>query len=157
LFGLALLTQTLLASAAIAGPYTRLQVLLPGESAAPGTGSGKTGTPTAQVVGVPFTVTVRACDDTWATVTSNTNSITITSSDASATLPATATLTAGAGTFQLTFNATGTFQVSANDNTDGTIGLATSASVSSQGLDHFDHSNIMLRTAFSAERQGSMR
>ena len=35
-----------------------LQVLLPGESAAPGTGSGKTGTPTAQVAGVPFTVTV---------------------------------------------------------------------------------------------------
>jgi hypothetical protein len=151
LFGLALLTQTLLASAAIAGPYTRLQVLLPGESAAPGTGSGKTGTPTAQVVGVPFTVTVRACDDTWATVTSNTNSITITSSDASATLPATATLTAGAGTFQLTFNATGTFQVSANDNTDGTIGLATSASVSSQGLDHFDFSNISQKNQYAGQ------
>ncbi|HEY6572328.1 MAG TPA: hypothetical protein VI198_03325, partial [Candidatus Eisenbacteria bacterium] len=111
LLGLLLLTQTMFASPAVAGPFTRLQVLLPGESAAPGTASGKTGTPRAQVSGLPFTVTVRACDDTWATVTSVTHAITILSSDASATLPATASLGSGTGTFQVTFHAAGNFQV----------------------------------------------
>ena len=43
---------------AAAGPYTQLQVLLPGETEAPGTISGKTGTPQAQTVGVPFTFRV---------------------------------------------------------------------------------------------------
>ena len=54
--------------------YTRLQVLLPGEVIAPGTTSGKAGTPVAQAAGVPFTVRIRACDDTWNTVTSITHS-----------------------------------------------------------------------------------
>ncbi len=63
---LALITAATLAAApALPGPahaagYTRLQVLLPGESPAPGTSSGKTGTPRAQTAGVPFTVTVRS-------------------------------------------------------------------------------------------------
>src|SRR5262249_31765939 len=103
---------------AFAGPYSRLLVLLPGETAAPGTSSGKTGTPTAQTVGVPFSVTVRACDNTWTTVTSVTDQIQILSSDASATLPPSSLLSAGVGTFQVTFNAAGTFHVFAHDLTD---------------------------------------
>ena len=39
-------------AAVAAGSYSRLQVLLPGESPAPGTASGKTGTPRAQTAGV---------------------------------------------------------------------------------------------------------
>ena len=99
---LALLTWVLpaaLASPALAGPYTRLQVLLPGETAAPGTGSGKTGTPVKQVTGVPFAVTVRACDNTWTTVTTISNSVSIDASDASATLPGAAQLVSGVKTF----------------------------------------------------------
>ncbi|MEK7347402.1 MAG: Ig-like domain-containing protein [Candidatus Eisenbacteria bacterium] len=142
LLGLLLLTQSIFASTAVAGPFTRLQVLLPGESAAPGTASGKSGTPRAQVAGLPFTVTVRACDDTWATVTTVTHAVTILSSDASATLPATASLGAGTGTFQVTFRAAGNFQLFAHDETDGTIADAASASVASQVLDRFDFSNI---------------
>ena len=57
-----LLTAQLNAAPAIAGPFARLQVLLPGETAAPGTSSGKTGTPNAQTAGIPFYVTVNACD-----------------------------------------------------------------------------------------------
>src|SRR5213592_560138 len=38
--GLALFIGVAVPTAAVAGPYTRLQVLLPGETAAPGTGSG---------------------------------------------------------------------------------------------------------------------
>src|ERR1041384_3892969 len=41
------------AGVANAGSYTRIQILLPGETAAPGTPSGKTGTPRAQTAGVP--------------------------------------------------------------------------------------------------------
>ena len=69
------LATALLAQSAVAGPYSRLQVLLPGETAAPGTPSGKTGAPAEQVVGIPFSITIRACDSTWNTVTTVGNSI----------------------------------------------------------------------------------
>ena len=103
------------------GTFTRLQILLPGESAAPGTGSGKIGSPGAQTEGVPFTVTVRACDDQWNTVTSVTDVVELMASDASATLPASVALTAGQQTFSVTFNAGGTFQIFAHDQSDPTI------------------------------------
>ena len=104
---MAALAGTLWAASALAGPYSRLQVLLPGESAAPGTVSGKTGTPRAQTEGVPFTVTVRACDASWNLVSSVTSLIQITSSDGSATLPPDAQLAGGSGSFPLTFNTGG--------------------------------------------------
>src|SRR5690242_18671580 len=72
------------AAPAFAAPYTRLQVLLPGESPAPGTPSGKSGTARAQTAGVPFAITVRACDASWNLVTSVTNVIEILSTDGSA-------------------------------------------------------------------------
>src|SRR5262252_9432521 len=96
-FALAALLGAALAGQASAGPFTRLQVLLPGETAAPGTPSGKTGTPRPQTVGVPFSITVKACDDTWTPVASVTHSIQVLSSDASATLPTPAQLVSGAG------------------------------------------------------------
>lgn len=149
LFGLALLTQTTFASIAAAGPFTRLQVLLPGETAAPGTATGKTGTPRAQVSGLPFSVTVRACDDTWATVTSVTHAISFTSSNATATLPGTTALTSGTVTVSATFNAAGTFQIFVDDETDGTIPAAASASVASQLMDHFDFSSISQKNQYA--------
>ena len=45
------------------GPFAKLQLLVPGETAAPGTTTGKTGTPTAQIGRhAAFTVTVNAVD-----------------------------------------------------------------------------------------------
>ena len=117
---LALVFAALYAAPAVAGPFTRLQVLLPGETAAPGTSSGKTGTPRAQTAGMPFTITVRACDATWTTVATVTHSIQILASDASATLPSPAQLVAGVGTFNVTFNAGGTFTIFAHDQSDNT-------------------------------------
>lgn len=137
------------ATAALAGPYSRLQVLLPGESAAPGTSSGKSGTATAQTVGVPFNVTVRACDNTWTTVTSVTNAIQILSSDASATLPNPAQLANGQGTFSVTFNAGGTFTVFAHDQTDGTIPDGTSSAVQSLVLQGFVFSTINQKNQYA--------
>ena len=42
---------------------TKLQVLVPGETAVPGSSTGKTGSPLTQTVGVTFNATVRATDD----------------------------------------------------------------------------------------------
>ena len=46
-------------------PFVKLQVLMPGETAAPYTTTGKTGTPDPQPIGVSFNITVNAVDDVW--------------------------------------------------------------------------------------------
>ena len=148
---LALCAGLLWATAVAAGPYARLQVLLPGESPAPGTPSGKSGSPQAQTSGVPFNVTVRACDDTWTMVSSITDAIQILSSDASATLPAPAQLAGGTATFSVTFNAGGTFTVFAHDQTDGTIPDGTSSSVSSLVLQGFVFSTINQKNQYAGQ------
>ena len=139
---LALICAALNAAPALAGPYTRLQLLLPGESAAPGTSSGKIGTPRAQTTGVPFSITVRACDTGWNTVAGVANAIQILASDASATLPAPGQLVNGTAVFAVTFNAGGTFTVYAHDQTDATIPDGASSAVLCQVLQTFDISTL---------------
>ncbi len=97
----------------VPGVAAKLQVLLPGESAAPGTPSGKTGTPTATTAGASMNVTVNAVDANWNVVTSATPTVTITSSDANATLPANAALVGGTRTFPVTFRTAGSRTVTA--------------------------------------------
>jgi hypothetical protein len=123
-------TKTANTSAAITvvGTFTKLQVLVPGETAAPGTTSGKTGTPTAQTAGTAFTITVNAVDANW-NVVSSTHTVGITSSDAGATLPANAALVAGTRTFSVTLNTAGSRTVTATDITDGTKTANTSAAI----------------------------
>ena len=127
---------------ALAGPFTRLQVLLPGESAAPGTLTGKTGTPAAQTVGVPFTVSIRACDDDWHTVTTVTDAVAWQTTDQSAYLPGNTTLSAGLVTAEVTFNAAGTFTISGQDLSDQTVPEAFSASVTAVVLAGFRFADI---------------
>ena len=122
---------------------------MPGETAAPGTSSGKTGTARAQTVGVPFDVTVRACDNTWNTVTTVTNAIQILSSDASATLPAPAQLINGQRSYTVTFNAGGTFTVFAHDQTDGTIPDGTSSAVQALVLQGFVFSTVNQKNQYA--------
>jgi len=138
-----------------AGPYSRLQVLLPGESPAPGTPTGKTGTPNRQTSGVPFTATVRACDSGWNLVTTTTDAISITATDASATLPSSAQLVAGTGTFQVTFNAAGTFSVLAHDLTDGTIPDGASSSVQSLVIQGFRFATISQKHKYAGTPDGT--
>lgn len=130
------------AGTALAAPFTRLQVLMPGETAAPGTATGKTGTPRAQTAGVPFSVTVRACDNSWNTVATVTDAIQFFSSDASASLPSTMQLNNGQLVASVTFNAAGSFTVFAHDNTDGTIPDGASANVTSLVLQGFVFNTI---------------
>ncbi len=112
-----------------AGTFVKLQLLLPGETAAPGTGSGKTGTPSAQAAGTPFSVTVNAVDANWNVIASGTDNIHITSTDANAVLPANNTLSAGTRTFSVTFHTASPATITATDLTNGGITANTSPSV----------------------------
>src|SRR5207302_385272 len=47
------------------GALAKLQLLVPGETPAPGSATGKIGTPSAQTVGVGYSVTVNAVDANW--------------------------------------------------------------------------------------------
>ena len=111
-----------------AGTFSKLQVLVPGETAAPGTATGKTGTPTTEGAGATFTVTVNAVDANW-NVVSSVHVVAITSSDSAATLPANAALVAGTRGFSVILNTVGSKTVTATDVTDATKTAGTSAAI----------------------------
>jgi hypothetical protein len=111
---------------------TKLQVLLPGETAAPGTATGKTGTPTALGLGVDTIVTVNAVDDKWNLIPYVTDAVTITSSDSNATLPPDAALANGTGKFTMYFGTSGDQTVTATDVSDSKKAAGTSAAVTLQ-------------------------
>jgi hypothetical protein len=96
-----------------------MQLLVPGETAAPGTTTGKTGTPSAQNAGIEFNVTVNAVDANWNLV-SSTNTVGITSSDVNATLPPNASLVGGTQQFAITLKTSGSRTITATNITDPT-------------------------------------
>jgi hypothetical protein len=111
-----------------AGTFTKLLLLAPGETAAPGTAIGKTGTPTGQAPSAAFNVTVRAVDDNWNLVSSATDVIGFSSSDILAAMPTNAALAAGTKQFGVKMSETGvTNTVTALDATDGSKAPSTSA------------------------------
>ncbi len=112
---------------------TQLQVLLPGETNAPGTATGKIGTPIPQSTSTPTTVTVNAVDANW-NIVSVSDSVHITSSDGSAFLPNDESLVNGTVTFSgangLLFQSQGSQTVTATDTATGTtIAPGTSSAV----------------------------
>ncbi|PKN01408.1 MAG: hypothetical protein CVU77_05585, partial [Elusimicrobia bacterium HGW-Elusimicrobia-1] len=60
---------------------SKLQLLVPTESAAPGTAEGKSGSAQSRVAGISFNVTVRACDDYWNHNTAGDRQVKIISTD----------------------------------------------------------------------------
>jgi hypothetical protein len=72
----------------VGGAFARVLVLAPGESPAPGTESGRTGTATDQSINFAFTCTVLATDQWWNPVGGVTDVVRLTSDDPLATLPA---------------------------------------------------------------------
>src|SRR3989442_1731278 len=70
-----------------AGFFSKLQLLVPGETAAPGTASGKIGTPNPQAAGTPFNAIVIALDANWNLINTISDTVSPTSSDSNATLP----------------------------------------------------------------------
>src|SRR5207247_3174992 len=97
-----------------AGAFVKLQLLVPGETAAPGTAAGKTGTATARTAGTAFNVTVNAVDANW-NVVSSTDTVGIASSDSNATLPVNGALSAGTRTVSVTLNSAGSQTLTATD------------------------------------------
>jgi hypothetical protein len=89
------------------GAFTKLQLLVPGETAVPGTTTGKIGTPITEISNLVFTVTVNSVDATWNQVITN-DTIRIRSSDTIAVLPASNALVAGTQVFSVTLNTVGT-------------------------------------------------
>lgn len=119
--------------------YSQLQVLLPGQTNAPGTALGYVGTPTpislAAQGGTPTTVTVNACDSQWHIMTSIIDQVHLTTSDGGVPfLPADQSLANGTTSFSgangILFQTTGPQTVTAQDMTSTTVtNAATSAPV----------------------------
>jgi hypothetical protein len=65
----------------IGGPYSRIVVLCPGETIAPGTAQGRTGTATDQSINYSFLVTVQATDNWFNPVTGVTDVIHLATND----------------------------------------------------------------------------
>ena len=103
-----------------AGTFSRLQLLLPGETAAPGTATGKTGNPYIQITNAPFVATVNAVDANWNLVDTN-DVVRVVSSDASAILPANMALVAGTKTFSVSLMTPGFASIRVSDLTHPTI------------------------------------
>ena len=112
-----------------AGSFTKLQTLVPGETADPGSPTGKTGSPSAQTAGSTFVVTVNAVDTNWNLVSAVTDVVTITSTDGNAGLPAEAALVAGTHSFACTLNTAGSWTMTASDTTDPGKSLDTSPAI----------------------------
>ncbi len=111
------------------GAFTKLQIILPGETANPGSASGKIGTPDIQTAGILFNVTVNAVDDQWNVVNSVTDVVHLSSTDVSAVFSPDASLVNGTLVGDVNFGSSGTFTVTASDVTDGGKGSNTSPSI----------------------------
>ncbi len=100
--------------AAVLPAYTQLQVLFPGETAAPGTATGKTGTPNSVGVGAPVYLTVNSVDKDFNPINTVTNTVLLTGSNPSDPTT-TGQLTAGTAQIVFEFGAPGTWTVTATD------------------------------------------
>ena len=110
--------------------FSKLQVLAPGENAAPGTATGKTGAPTSRLIGEGYNFTVNAVDLYWNFIAAApADNIHITTTDNTATLPADAALAAGTQSFGITNNQRGSFVITATNTSNGLITNGVSASI----------------------------
>ncbi|MEO6036479.1 MAG: hypothetical protein ABIQ35_14600 [Verrucomicrobiota bacterium] len=116
--------------------FTKLQILLPGETAAPGTLTGKTGTPTPQQSGATFDVVVNAVSADWFPITAVPDQqINLSSSDPAFTWPGFAgtmvngKITFDAATWNLSLGTQGSQTITASDATDPTKTANTSSPV----------------------------
>src|SRR5205814_651116 len=109
--------------------FAKLQLLVPGETAAPGSATGKSGTPTTSTAATAFNITVNAVDSFWNVVNAVSDTVDITSTDANATLPADAALVSGTKTLSVTFKTAGSQTLTATDVTDSSKTANTSPSM----------------------------
>jgi hypothetical protein len=129
-----LVSQTTMSSAGyfrlVKRVATQLQVLLPGETNAPNTTTGKIGTPSPQTTGITFDLTINACDATW-NIASTSDTVTFTSDDGSAWLPSNTPLVNGTVTIvgNTYFGSSGTWTITATDVTTNAVSAGTSTPI----------------------------
>jgi hypothetical protein len=113
--------------------FKKLQIILPGETAKGGTADGKDGTPSDELAGTPFPITVRAVDEYWNIVSGIGDRIAFTSTDEFADLPADTTLVSGQIVFPGRLFKSGRQTITVHDLDDPTILDNTSGSVTVVG------------------------
>src|SRR5437879_1950112 len=101
---------------------------MPGETADPGSATGKTGSPSAQTAGGSFSVTVNAVDANWNPV-SSTDTVALSSSDGNFAPPANAALVGGTKNFTVALPTASSTTLTASDATDGSKTAHTSGSI----------------------------
>ncbi|MCP5522373.1 MAG: hypothetical protein H7A46_12580 [Verrucomicrobiales bacterium] len=109
--------------------FTQLQILWPGESNAPGTPTGKTGTPDPVPLFSEVTVTINAVAQDYAVMRSVTDTVHFASSDPNAFLPEDLALVSGTATAQIIFFTEGPQTITVSDVTDPGIDPGTSTEV----------------------------
>ncbi len=134
------------------GAFTKLQLVLPGETAAAGTSTGKTGTVSDQLAGTSFTVTINAVDAYWNRDSSVTDTVRITSTD-----PLFETvdvdLAAGTASQSVTLKTRETQTITASDVTQGgKTAHSVDLTITPGALDHFliAHDEVAVTTVSEA-------
>jgi hypothetical protein len=122
-------TATAATTVTVIAGFNGLQILVPGEVAAPATPSGKAGSPLPQLSGTPFPVVINAVDAAFNLVSSATDVVGITSTDPAAIVPTSGPLVGGTRTFSVTLKTSGAQFVSASDLTNPTRSAGTSAAI----------------------------
>jgi len=121
-------TQTFFAARKLVA--TQLQVLMPGETNAPFTLTGKVGKPDTQPMGAYVSVTVNSVDVDWNIVASCSDTVHLTSSDSAAVIPNDAALVNGTSTFEVLLSTAGNQTVTATDVTNPKVAAGTSSPAS---------------------------
>ncbi len=116
--------------------FTKLLVLVPGQTYAPGADPGYTGSPSVATAGTGITATVRAVDDYWNLVDTVVDIVHIATTDPDDTEPSDAALEAGTEDFTVTFVTAGTQTITASDVTDGTKTSSTTPNITVNPDDH---------------------
>ena len=100
--------------------FIKLQILAPGETATPGTATGRTGTPNTQIINRAFNVSVKAVDAYWNVVNTVFDTVGIACTNLAVTLPADNFLIEGTNIFAVELKTNGTFTLTATNVTDNT-------------------------------------
>ncbi len=112
--------------------FSQLQILFPGESNAPGTLTGKVGTPTPVGPSDLVTFTVNAVDSSYHIISTVTDTVSIYCAAPDSIFDNPKALSGGTATFNIMFGDTGSQTVTATDTTTATIPEATSSPITVQ-------------------------
>src|SRR5439155_63612 len=112
------------------GTFSKVQIVVPGETPLPGSVSGVTGTPATQAVGTAFVASVYATDAYWNPLPSGDNVRVVSNTDPAETVsPSSGVMSNGFRTFTVTLNTVGTQTLTASDLTNGSISATTVAGI----------------------------